>query len=449
MPQRLNSSPSRPKLFFALKSRLEEGYRLSHLKADLLAGIVVGLASIPLGMALAISSGVPPQHGLYTVMIGGAMIALFGGSRFQVSGPTAAFVVVLAPISLRFGLGGLLLSGLMGGGLIVGMGLLRLGRWIRFVPHEVTSGFTTGIALVIMTLQLKDFFGLKIVSMPESYAGKWGALFEAWGTFSWAEVSVGLSTLLLLHLWPRIQPKVPAPLATLTLVGGVVVILESVIPGFEIATIGSRFAPGIPRALPSWNWPWELPGPGGAPLVLSPELLMALIPSAVSIALLGVFESLVTAMVADQISSSRHDPDCELLGLGVGNLICPLFGAIPAAGAVSRTAMSIRSGAESPLASVFHGLFTLVAVVLLAPVISHLPMASLAALLILVAFQIAGLRKFFALLSTRSRENAAVLLVTCFLTLFSNMVIGVAAGVVLSLVFRHTVFRSSRTKSNR
>jgi SulP family sulfate permease len=321
-------------------------------------------------MALAVASGVPPQHGLYTALVAGGLIAILGGSRVQVSGPTAAFVILLAPVSARFGLAGLLLASLMAGALLVVMGLARMGRLIEFVPYPVTTGFTAGIAVVIATLQAKDFLGLRVEGNPEHYLDRVRALAQALPTANVWDAAIGTLTLVLLFAWPRLTSRVPAPLVALALAAVTATVCAAYVPGFEVATIGSRFhtigpggqvVAGIPRQLPSLAWPWSMPGAGGAPPGLSFGLVRALLPSAFAIAMLGAIESLLSAVVADGMTGRKHDPDGELVAQGIGNLVAPFFGGFAATGALARTATNVRAGARSPLASVVHSLSILAA----------------------------------------------------------------------------------------
>ena len=425
----------------ALRAALREDYGIAALRADLMAGAVVGVVALPLSMALAIASGVPPQHGLYTAIVAGFTIALLGGSPVQVSGPTAAFVVILAPISARFGLGGLLLATLAAGVILFAMGLARMGQFIEYVPYPVTTGFTAGIAVVIGTLQLKDFLGLEVARMPEHYLERLAALLRALPTVQPADVTIGLLTLALLVVWPRVSVRVPSPLVALALAALVALTLSRTVPGFSVATINTRFSyetpgglrPGIPRDPPRPVLPWRLPGPDGAPLRPSLDLLRQLMPSAFAIAILGAIESLLSATVADGMTSrKKHDPDAELMAQGVGNIVVPFFGGIAATGAIARTATNIRAGARSPLAAVFHSFVVLAAVVFLAPWLGYLPMASLAALLLLVAWNMSDSKHFAHLVRVSPRSDVAVLL-TCFtLTVVFDMVISVTAGVLMA-----------------
>jgi SulP family sulfate permease len=389
-------------------------------------------------MALAIAVGVPPQHGLYTAIVAGIVVPLLGGSRFQVTGPTAAFVVILAPIVARFGLAGLLVAGAMAGILLLAMGALRLGRLIQFIPHPVTAGFTAGIGTVIAVLQIKDLLGLRPARTPDHFLERVASLFEARGTASSAELLVGSFALAILVLLPRATRRIPAPLVALPAAAIAAIVLQRY--GFTVATIGSRFhtvvsgeiVAGIPRLPPLPVKPWEMAGPGGAPLPLDLATLRALLPAAVAIALLGAIESLLSAVVADGMAGTKHDPDAELLALGVGNVVCPFFGGIAATGAIARTATGIRYGSRSPIATVAHALFVLGAVLVLAKVIAYLPMASLAALLLLVAWNMSEARHFFHIVRVAPKSDVAVLL-TCYgLTVVFDMVVAVTFGMILA-----------------
>ncbi len=405
-----------------------------------MAGAVVGVVALPLSMALAIASGVPPQYGLYTAIVAGALIALLGGSRVQVSGPTAAFVAILAPISARFGLGGLVLATVMAGMILIVFGLARFGRFIEFVPHPVTHGFTAGIAIVIATLQLKDLLGLTVEKLPQEYLERVYELVRAVPTTRWQDLAVGLGTLALLILWPRVTKAVPAPLVALTVAAVAAWAAARWIPGFQVDTIQSRFSyelggellPGIPRLPPLPVLPWHLPDAGGQPIGLSFGLLRMLLPSAFAIAVLGAIESLLSAVVADGMIHGKHDPDEELMAQGVGNLVAPFFGGIAATGAIARTATNARAGARSPIAAVFHSVVVLAAVLLLAPVLGFLPMASLAALLLLTAWNMSEAGVVVRMARIAPKSDTAVLLTCLLLTVLFDMVVAVVGGIVLA-----------------
>jgi SulP family sulfate permease len=424
----------------ALRAVLREGYTRDDLKHDVLAGLVVGLVALPLAMALAIAVGVAPQHGLYTAIIAGGLVAALGGSRTQVTGPTAAFIVILAPIYTRFGLGGLLMAGLLGGLILIGMGLGRLGRFIEFIPHPVTTGFTAGIAVVIGTLQIKDLFGLTLATNPEHYLERITAVWHARDTVSPADLVVGMATLGMLIGLPRLTRLVPAPLLALPVAALLALAIEHLFPGLTVATlarrfhsaVGDRIFDGVPPLPPMPLLPWNAAGPDGHPLLLSLGTIRELMPGAFAVAMLGGIESLLSAVVADGMAGTRHDPDAELLALGIGNVVTPFFGGIPATGAIARTATNIRSGARSPIAAMVHALTILAAVIALAPLIGYLPMAAMAALLLLVAWNISEVKHFAHIVRVAPKSDTVVLL-TCFgLTVIFDMVVAVSVGIVLA-----------------
>jgi SulP family sulfate permease len=427
-----------PPLFSAWRQSLRAGYSWKSLRGDLSAGVTVGIIAIPLAMALAIAVGVPPQHGLYTVLVAGTLIALFGGSRFNVSGPTAAFVVILLPITQQFGLGGLLLCTLLAGLILIILGLLRAGRLIEFIPYPVTLGFTAGIGIVIATLQFKDLLGLSLATQPNNYIEQWGALLHALPSLQLGDSLVALVCLAVLLIWPRWVPKVPGHLVALCLGALLGVLLES--QGIAVATIGERFSynlegiahPGIPPFLPSFNWPWLLPGADGQPLTISFELFRQLLAPAFAIAMLGAIESLLCAVVADGMTGSKHDPNAELIGQGIGNLVAPLFGGITATAAIARSAANVRAGAFSPLAAVTHSAVVLVAILFLAPLFSYLPMAALAALLLMVAWNMSEARHVHHTLRIAPRSDVLVLLTCLSLTVLFDMVLAVGVGLLLA-----------------
>ncbi|WP_455366358.1 C4-dicarboxylic acid transporter DauA [Kaarinaea lacus] len=436
-------------MFSALRRSFITERSASSLRSNLLAGLTVGVIALPLSMALAIASGVAPQHGLYTAIIAGIVIALTGGSKVNISGPTAAFVVVLLPIVQEFGLGGLLVAGLMAGGLLVLMGIARLGRLIEVVPYPVTVGFTAGIAVVIGVLQIKDFFGLPIESLDGHFLNKLVIIIKALPSAHWQETLIGALTLLVLVLWTKIKSRVPGHLVAL-LVGTVVaMLLNNGSEDYSIATIGSRFhyelsgvtGDGIPPFLPTFSWPWQQPGADGSPIGLSFELIHSLIGPAIAIAILGAIESLLCAVVADGMSGKKHDPNDELIGQGIGNIIAPFLAGIPATAAIARTAAAIRAGASSPLASVVHGLFILITILYLAPYLSYIPMSALAALLVMVAWNMSEARHFVRIIKVAPREDTITLL-TCFsLTVVFDMVIavGVGMGMAAMLFIRRSI----------
>jgi SulP family sulfate permease len=422
-------------LAYGLRQRLAEGYTAKDFRADLLAGLVVGVVALPLSMALAIAVDVPPQHGLYTAIIAGVLCALLGGTRFQVTGPTAAFVVILVPIVHKYGLSGLLVAGAMAGVILVLMGLARLGRLMQYVPHPVTTGFTAGIALVIALLQLKDMLGVRLPRTEGTFEYL-EALWAARSTANLWDLGIAIVTIVLLVVLPKIIKRVPAPLIALTLVSLGVVLLDRLVPGFSATTIGSKFSftldgevvRGIPPLPPLPVIPWELEGGSG----LSLAMIRDLFPAALAIAMLGAIESLMSAVVADGMAGTKHDPNSELIALGIANIVCPFFGGIAATGALARTATNIRAGARSPLAATFHAVFILACTILLAPLVAYLPMAALAGLLVIVARNMSEARHFVRLARVAPRSDVMVMLTCFFLTVVFDMVIAVTVGVMLA-----------------
>ena len=420
-----------------------EPYSWHRLSRDLIAGVTVGIIAIPLAMALAIASGVPPQHGLYTAVIAGLAIAISGGSRFSVSGPTAAFVVILFPVSQQFGLAGLLVATLFSGGILTLMAVGRLGRLIGYIPLQVTLGFTMGIGIVIAVLQLKDFFGLDIAEMPEKFHQKIQVLGAALPTLHWGDTLVGCVTLFTLILWPRLKLRLPGHLPAV-LIGMAVAALLG-LTGEEVATIGSRFTyllpdgqlgHGIPSLLPAFVLPWNLPGPGGEPVVWSLVTIEKLLVAAFSMAMLGAIESLLCAVVLDGMTGKKHHSNGELLGQGIGNLIAPFFGGITATAAIARSAANVRAGASSPVAAIIHALVVLLAIVLLAPWLSWLPLSAMAALLLIVAWNMSEAHKVWQLLRKAPKSDVLVMLICIALTVLFDMVVAITFGIVLaSLLF--------------
>lgn len=421
-------------LFTAWRQALQAGYGRQALRGDILAGLTVGIIAIPLAMALAIAVGAPPQHGLYTVLIAAPLIALSGGSRFNISGPTAAFVVILLPIVQQHGLSGLLLCTMLAGLILIALGVLRAGKLIQFVPYPVTLGFTAGIGIVIAGLQLKDALGLSVTGSATHFPEQMYDLLLALPSVRPGDALVAVATLGVLIAWPRLVPKVPGHLAALavgTLLG---LLLE--FGGLPVATLGERFSytvdgvvhAGIPPYLPGFALPWQLPD--AAPLSLA--LIRELLAPAMAIAMLGAIESLLCAVVADGMSGSKHDSNGELIGQGIGNLVAPLFGGITATAAIARTAASVRAGAFSPLAAIIHAGVVLAAMLLLAPLFSYLPMAALAALLLMVAWNMAEAPHVVHTLRIAPRSDVLVLLTCLVLTVAFDMVLAVGAGLLLA-----------------
>lgn len=425
----------------ALREVLNEGYSSSKLVKDVLAGCVVGVIAIPLAMALAIASGVAPQYGLYTAVVAGFLIALTGGSRYSISGPTAAFVVILQPLVAKYGLGGLLTASIMAGILLVAMAYARLGRFIEYIPEPVTLGFTGGIGIVIASLQIPDFLGLSVPSMPEHYAEKVSVIAMHLGTLNGASLSVAVFTLAFMLLWPKLKTPVPTHLPAVVFASVLALLLNK--SGFDIATIGSRFhyllddgssGSGIPSVLPHFEWPWSRVSANGHAFALSWTTFIDLIPAAFAIAILGAIESLLCAVVLDGMSGKRHSANSELLGQGIGNIVTPFLGGITATAAIARSAASFKSGAQSPIAAITHALVVLLAIVVLAPLLKYLPMPALAALLMVVAWNMSEAPKSVHMLKTAPLGDIAVFVLCISLTVWFDMVIAITSGIVLASV---------------
>ncbi|KKO50170.1 transporter [Arsukibacterium sp. MJ3] len=429
------------RLGHALRESLAEGYNRTKFSKDLLAGITVGIIAIPLAMALAIASGVAPQYGLYTAIIAGFVIALTGGARYSISGPTAAFVVILYPVALKYGVSGLLMATVLSGVILMIMAVMRLGRLIEYIPESVTLGFTGGIAVVIATLQVKDFFGLPVASLPEHYVEKIAVLTTSLPQLGWPSVLVASVTFSVMLWWPYLKTAIPAHLPALVI--GTLLALGLSQFGFELDTIGSRFSytnldgssgSGIPPYLPYFDWPWLRPGPAGELLGFSWQLVKDLLAAAFAMAMLGAIESLLCAVVLDGMSGRRHSANSELLGQGIGNIITPFFGGITATAALARSAANFKAGAVSPISAMVHSLVLLLGLVLFASLLSYLPMAALAALLVMVAWNMSEAAKALHLLKTAPRSDILVFL-SCFsLTVLLDMVIAITVGILLAAV---------------
>ena len=401
------------------------GYTLQAFTADLVAGLTVGLVALPLAMAFAIASGVSPQTGIYTAVIAGFLISALGGSRFQIGGPTGAFVVIVAGIIAKFGLSGLLMVTLMAGALLVLMGVTGLGTAVKFIPRPVTIGFTNGIALLIASTQIKDFLGLTTPKVPSDFLGRIRVLTMHIGSEDWPTVMVAITSLAVILLLPRLTKRVPGSIVAL-LLGTVATALFHL----HIATIGTRFG-GIPTGLPPFAFPH-----------LRAELILPLLPSALTVALLAAVESLLSAVVADGMSGDKHNSNVELIAQGIANLVCPFFGGIPATGAIARTATNIRAGAKTPIAGIVHALVLLLILLVAAPLARDIPLATLAAVLFVVAYNMGEWREISTILRL-SRADIAVWLVTFALTVLADLTVAVEVGIVLAALLY--IYRISQT----
>ena len=408
------------------------------MKNNILAGLTVGIIALPLSMALAIATGVPPQLGLYTAIIAGIFAAIFGSSKINISGPTAAFIVILIPIVQEFGITGLLLCGLLSGLILILIGVLKLGTLIELIPYPVTVGFTSGIAVVIATFQIKDFFGLTIENFNGHYLDKIYLIFTSFDTFKHTELTVGLFTLFLLILWQKTKSRIPAALVALTFITVIVAFLNFYFPHLNITTIASTFhyningleGNGIPPIPLQFSLPWSFLKPEE----ITFDLLYKLLPHAIAIAILGALESLLCAVISDGMTGNKTNPNKELVGQGITNLIVPFFGGIPATAAIARTVVNIKSGGTSKLSSIVHSLFILVSIMFLSSYLSYLPMASLSALLLVVAWNMSEVKHFVNILKVAPKHDVYVLL-TCFvLTVLLDMQIAVAVGIGLASI---------------
>lgn len=407
------------------------------IRSNIFSGLTVGIIALPLSMALAIATGVPPELGLYTAIVAGILAALFGSSKVNISGPTAAFIVILIPIVQEFGISGLLLCGLMSGAILILVGLFKLGNLIELVPYPVTVGFTSGIAVVIATFQIKDFFGLTIENFTGSYIDKLLLLFNSFSTFNIYEFLTAFTTLLILIYWRKTKSKIPAALIALGFITLVVAYVNYKF-GLNISTIHSTFSysvgnlqgSGIPPVPLQFTLPWGFL----APHEINLDLIKALLPHAITIAILGALESLLCAVISDGMTGNKTDPNKELIGQGITNMVVPFFGGIPATAAIARTVANINSGGTTKLSSIVHSLFILVSILFIAPYISYLPMAGLSALLLMVAWNMSEVKHFTNILKTAPKDDIYVLLACFSLTVLIDMQVAVAVGIGLASV---------------
>ena len=398
-----------PKFFLALRT-----YDAGVFLHDLLAGVTVGLVALPLAMAFGIASGVTPQAGLYTAVVAGFLISALGGSRTQIGGPTGAFVGIVAGIVARFGFAGLAMVTLMGGVILLVMGLTGLGAAVRFIPRVVVIGFTNGIAILIASTQIKDFFGLRTGAVPSEFLPRIKILLANAATVNWAALGLGLATLAILLVMPRFTKRVPASIVALLVCTGVAIVFH-----LPVETIGSKFG-GIPRGLP----PFAIPD-------FHAEHILPLIPSAFTVAMLAALESMLSAVVADGMTGDRHNSNVELTAQGIANIVSPLFGGIPATGAIARTATNIRSGARTPVAGMVHALTLLAILLVAAPLAAYIPLTTLAAVLFVVAYNMGEWPEIAAIFQM-DLAAIAVWLVTFALTVFADLTVAVAVGLGLA-----------------
>ena len=409
-------APFTPKLVTVFR----EGYSRASLRADIFAGLTVAIVAMPLSMALAIASGVGPERGLFTAVVAGALISALGGSRHQIGGPTGAFVVVVFNVVARFGYEGLVVATLMAGTMLVIAGIARLGTFIKYIPYPVVTGFTSGIALIIFSSQIGDLFGLTLSHVPGDVLGKWQAYLAAAGSWRWQAVVIAAGTLGAIIAIQRLAPRLPAFLMAIACAAAIAFAFR-----FSIPTIGSRFGE-IPNMLPAPHWPSFTLGE-----------LRELCPSAFTIFLLGGIESLLSAVVADGMTGRRHRSNGELVAQGIANIASACMGGIPATGAIARTATNIRAGAKTPVAGIVHALGVLIMMIVLAPLVSFIPLAALGAVLVIVCWNMAEFEEFTSILRG-PRGDVLLLLVTFFLTILVDLSVAISVGVVLSsIIFMH------------
>lgn len=398
-----------PKLITTLKD-----YNKEQFISDVTAGIIVAIIALPLSIALGISSGVSPEKGLYTAIIAGFITSLLGGSRVLIGGPTGAFMVIVYGIVMQYGLDGLILATMMAGVILILMGLLKLGTLIKFMPYPITTGFTSGIAVVIFSSQIKDFFGLQIDNVPAEFVEKWLVYFEHFNTFHIQSFAVGIIALLTIVLWPKVNQKIPGSLIALIVTTLLVQLMH-----LDVPTIGSKFG----ELSSSFPMP-HLPS-------VSLERIQTLIKPAFTIAMLGAIESLLACVVADGMIGGKHRSNTELIAQGTANIASGLFGGIPATGAIARTAANIKNGGRTPVAGMVHAVVLLLIVLIFMPLAKMIPLASLASILIVVAYNMSEWREFVGLLHA-SKSDAVVLLVTFFLTVAIDLVVAIQFGIILA-----------------
>lgn len=401
----------RPKLVSALK-----GYSLSKFKDDAVAGIVVGIVALPLAIAFAIASGVSPAIGLITAITGGFIVSVFGGNSVQIGGPTGAFIVIVYGIIAQYSLEGLAIATLLAGAILIMMGFFRLGTIIKFIPYPVVVGFTAGIALTIFSTQINDFFGLGLKEVPSDFISKWGVYLRNFDAIDLTSTLVALASLAVIVMAPKLSKRIPGALLAIILATAIVYLFD-----IPVETIGSRFG----------RLKTDIPLPHGFELSMS--TVNSLLPSAFTIAILCAIESLLSATVADGVTGSRTDSNSELIGQGLANMIVPLFGGIPVTGAIARTMTNITNGGRTPVAGIIHAIVLLMIFLLLMPLIQLVPMSTLAAVLIVVSYNMSGWRTVRAIFSN-PKSDVSVLVVTFLLTVIFDLTIAIEIGLLLAVV---------------
>ena len=405
-----------PKLLATLKNYSKEKFM-----TDLMAGIIVGIVALPLAIAFGIASGVSPEKGLITAIIGGFLVSFLGGTNVQIGGPTGAFIVIVYGIIQNFGIEGLAIATVIAGIILLVMGALKLGTVIKFIPYPIVVGFTSGIALTIFTTQMKDLFGLTMDKVPADFISKWIAYFGAAHTVNFWAFGVGLLSILLIALTPKVTKKIPGSLVAIVVMTIVAYLLRNYAGITAIETIGDRFT--IDASLPQPE-----------PIRFDMNMINLLLPSAFTIAILGAIESLLSATVADGVTGDKHNSNTELIAQGAANVIVPLFGGIPVTGAIARTMTNINNGGRTPIAGIIHAIVLLLILLFLGPLTKHIPMACLAGVLIIVSYNMSEWRTFRSLMKN-PQSDVSVLLVTFFLTVIFDLTIAIEIGLLIAMLF--------------
>ena len=402
-----------PKLFSCLK-----GYNKSTFMADLMAGIIVGIVALPLAIAFGIASGVTPEKGIITAIIAGLLISVFGGSKVQIGGPTGAFIVIVFGIIADYGMNGLIIATFLAGIFLILMGVLRVGTIIKYIPYPIIVGFTSGIALTIFTTQIKDLFGMQIADVPADFVSKWIVYFQHFNTMNIWPLLIGLGSILIIVYTPKISKKLPGSLLAIIIMTVVALLLKNYAGVTTIETIGDRFTinPDMPTPeVPKITW----------------EVFTKLMSPALVIAMLGAIESLLSAAVADGVIGDKHDSNQELVGQGIANMACSLFGGIPATGAIARTMTNINNGGRTPIAGIIHALVLLLIYFFLMPLAKYIPMSCLAGILVVVSYNMSEWRSFKAILKN-PKSDIIVLLVTFFLTVIFDLTVAIEVGILIA-----------------
>ncbi len=405
----------KPEFFHTIKN-----YNREKFLADLMAGVIVGIIALPLAIAFGIASGVAPEQGLFTAIIAGFIISFLGGSRVQIGGPTGAFIVIVYGIVQQFGVTGLAVATIMAGVMLVAMGVLKLGAVIKFIPYPVVVGFTSGIALTIFATQIKDVFGLDIENVPADFIHKWIVYAQNFASVDWWTFAIAILSILVIIVTPKFSSKIPGSLVAIIVMTIIVYFLKQHMGIQSIDTIGDRYT--IKAALPKYT-PYEI----------NYQMIQTLLPVAFTIAMLGAIESLLSATVADGVIGKKHNSNTELIGQGVANIITPLFGGIPATGAIARTMANINNGGRTPVAGMIHALVLLLILLFLGDLTKHIPMPTLAAVLVIVAYNMSEWRTFRSLIRG-AKSDVAVLLTTFSLTVIFDLTIAIQVGLLLAIV---------------